>query len=159
MSLRSLLAGLGIVVALAIVAGCGSDSDDGGGDESAVALSKAEFVAQANALCRQNRKDVVKLLGEYQEENGRLDPRDVGEEAVGETLLPVLREEVEEVRELGIPSSDKAEIEAFLSAREEALETIEDQGLSSNNELFAEFERSDRLGAGTGLRSCNFGFS
>ncbi len=50
---------LSLTCALALLAGCGGGDDNGGGGGSGDALSKDEFVAQANKICREGEQKLT----------------------------------------------------------------------------------------------------
>lgn len=153
-----------IAVSAAVAAsGCGSseNADAGGSTQRSQAaartLPKAEFAKEANAICAQGRTEVLKRLAAFQKQNGELNPRDVGPQAVKASLLPVFRDEIEEIQGVGVPAGGKSQLEAFLRAKTQTLDTIESRGLSSNQDLFREFERPDEMARSLGLSSCSFG--
>jgi len=152
----------GLTVA-ALAAGCGGGGDNGGGDSQAAAsveasapLTKAEFIKQAQALCEKNREQVAKNLTSYQEQNGLLNARDIGPEAVEPILLSVFRDEVDELSSLPAPRGDEEQIEVLLSMKQQAIEAVEKQSLSSNLELAKAFKPSDQLATTYGLNACVF---
>ena len=92
-----LVAGL----ALALLVAC--NGDDGSSDSSpdSTELTRAEFTAQADAICESDR--------------GRLSgfdpPRGLGATAaVLREVLPVIRDQINRLRELGEPPSDGAQV-------------------------------------------------
>ena len=157
---------LGIAVALAIVAGCGSDDADSGEKANGSSVSKESaptaeggknaFAQEAEAICQKGRNRVLRGLSDYQRENGPLGPRDIGYKAVSVAFLPVFRAEVKEIAALTVPAGEEQKVDELLAARRDALEEIERQQLSSNLELAEALKRSDRLMTGYGLESCTF---
>jgi hypothetical protein len=111
------------LVAMAMIAGCG------GGDESASgaqSLSRAEFVHQANALCRQERIGLAKEAAELvRRELSRGFSHDVAlHEAAHYVLLPAIENEISKIRFLAIPPADRPGVEAALSAERSAVDRI-----------------------------------
>lgn len=163
--LGSILKAFSILTAAAAIAvfamGCGDDDDGGGasapGDAGAAEpLSKAEYLAQAKAICEQERREVLENLDAYRQRVGQINPEDVGVQGVEEVLLPEFEDEVERLRELGAPKGDETRIEAFLTAKEEAIETVRQRGLSANRELLGAFRRPDGMARSYGFESCTF---
>jgi hypothetical protein len=158
---RLCISGLAIA---AIAAGCGDDGagSEGSSDASAdqggepASLSKGAFDRQAEAICVKGRNRVIRNLADYQKENGTLNPRDIGTDAVAVTFLPVFREEVEELSKLEAPAGDEKQVAALLAERRRALDEIERKQLSSNLELAEALKRSDQLMAEYGLEDCKF---
>lgn len=143
------------VIALAVLGGCGSDDSTETKAESKP-LSPTAFVTQAKKICDDARLEIQKAIVDYQRDNGSLNPTDVGVKAVAATLLPVQRLETEELEALIPPEEIAERYEAFLAARTETLDEIEERGLSSNDELFKAFERSDKMAVALQLEACSF---
>jgi hypothetical protein len=103
---------VGVLALAAIASGCGS-----GGDER---LTKAEFIEQADAICKQAnnriRKEYEAFVKENVGQNGvsRAQGTEVGENI----LLPNVQSQAEEVRELEPPEVDEDQIAAMLDAFE-----------------------------------------
>lgn len=159
---RLCISGLAIA---AIAAGCGDDGagNEGSSDASAdqgggapATLSKGSFDRQAEAICVKGRNRVIRNLSDYQKENGTLNARDIGTDAVSVTFLPVFREVVDELSKLEVPSGDEDQVAALLAARRRGLDEIEEQGLSSNLEIAEALKRSDQLMSAYGLEDCKF---
>ena len=154
-----------MVATAAIAVGCGGDNGDGGGGDgvgdvaaTAPPLDKAEFDRRAKAACSSSRQQILRNIASYQQENGLLDARDMGVDAVRAIVLPPFQQQVDDLRALGAPPRERQQVEAYLRAKQEALDAIEERGLSSNSDLFRVFERSDRLAQAAGLvAGCIFG--
>lgn len=158
-----------------VVAGCGGD-DDGSGGEGATAgaeagngqsesadgsggeleptsESKEEYVAEANALCRKQKKqiqaDLSKLLQTLPEGSPQASARKIVEEG----LTPGLEAEVEGLRELGAPEGDEEQIEALLVAIEATLaEAREDPKAFVGNA--SAFAKTRKLAGEYGIGQC-----
>ena len=132
--------------ALAVVAalialnalGCG-----GGGNGSQVeegSLSKQEIVQEASALCLQFQQQGQKQLFDYQEKHLK-----AGEaEIAGAVVVPVLEEQLEEMKALGAPRGEGPAIQAIIGAYESALQKAQENphALADRSTLlFAEYDR------------------
>ena len=141
---------LGAVAAIAlIVAGCGS-SDDSTTDSAAggEALTKAEFVKQANAICTAGNAEIEAALKE-----GAPKSDEEGEEFVEESVLPAVAKQVEEIGELGYPEGkDGEEAEAVVASAEAEIEKAEDDP-STLAEPGA-FKEPNRLAREYGMSVC-----
>ncbi len=149
-----------IVVALTailVAAGCGGGSDgDGGGDSggggggetAAAPLSQAEFVKKADALCIQGGKETESEFVAYAKENkiakGKEPTQEQSEEVIEEIILPELRRQVEEIRGLGIPTQDQAQIGVFLNDVEDVIERGEEDPGNAVQNLNKELTAADQ---------------
>jgi hypothetical protein len=124
------LAALGL-----LAAGCGGDdgSDGGNGDGGEAAagqteaggegsaqsgaegssLSKKEYIARANAICKKAKKTVPSGNG-------------LKIEDVEEAAFTALRRERESLEALAAPPKDEEQVEAIFAAHREAVEALED---------------------------------
>lgn len=152
------------LVAVGVLAvGCGDDSSSGSSDDGAIetsSLSKAEFVKQANAICAEGNEDLFTQLGTYLNKNASSskDPEEVAADAMRQAVLPGVEGQIEEIRELGAPSGDEEQIEAFLAAQESSVESLEQQrSISLNTDVSSAFKRAGQLAQRYGLQECNYG--
>lgn len=164
MTARLTLLPLVAMVIAALVAGCG-----GGGDNSESAgssagsattvstssLTKAQFVQKANAVCERGRQ---KFLNYRYPSNPPTSERPFSE-AVKVSIAPDLQEVVDGIRDLGAPQGDEPEIEAYLSAMQQGIDTImEDHAsLKTLPEVEASFLASAKLAHEYGAHLCGFG--
>lgn len=142
-----LLIGLGIA---ALAVGCG-----GGGDSSTTtittsSLSKPQFVKQANAICERGRSKFVKSVSS--------EPPFA--ESIEVVVVPMYEEIIEQIREIGAPKGDAAEIEAFLAAMQEGAETLEAKSASFKtlSDLEPPLEKSAKIAGAYGIKLCAFAF-
>ena len=158
MSKGILASALTAIVLGAIVAGCGGgdDSSSSGGDETAAALSKAEFIKQADAICLKGNESIASEAEDFAEENDvdTEDPTEAQqEEVVSEVVGPGVRQQAEEINELAAPSGDEAEIEAMVKAVESGAEELEEEPkalLEGENPL----GEASKLARAYGLKEC-----
>jgi hypothetical protein len=151
-----------LIAMLAVVgsAGCGDDESSGADAEITVetsSITKPQFIKRADAICdrvsdtllislityiRQNRSD-----GEPEEE--------VAADAVRETTLPKFEKEIKEIQALGAPAGDEAQIEEYLGAVQEAIESLEaKRRVSIAVDIDGAFRRSEALARAYGLQAC-----
>lgn len=142
------MAGVVLIVAVLVV-GCGG----GGSDSSTTALSKAQYVKQANAICKKGQQEREAAVNELAE---KVKPgAGAGELPKGglvEAITPPLATMVEELAALPAPEGDEAQVEAIVEAYEKPVEEIEeDQNAAFNGELFKE---ATAKGVKYGLEDC-----
>lgn len=148
---------VGVVVTAAIVAGCGSSS----GDETS-SLTKAQFVAQADAICKKGNAEIESEAEAFQEKNGlgeNDEPSKAQQAEVSETILaPNVKNQAEEIRALGAPSGDEDEISAMLDSLDEGVEEIEanPQGPFEANQPNP-FGPANKIAKEYGLKVCGQG--
>jgi hypothetical protein len=123
----SLLALAALVALAALIAGCGGGDETT--DSATVALTKAEFIKQGDAICKEGNEKNEAEAEEYAEENGftlEKASKDELEEAVGEVLVPSLNRQADELDALGAPEGDEGKVEEIVVALEDATAEIED---------------------------------
>lgn len=164
--MTSRLTGL-LVLALAlgaVVAGCGDSGEEGGstaantsadsgasstvsgGSDSAPdpatavtgsSTGKTEFVKQANAACKTGKDQLLGKIVAYQSKNLNNPSVGVVSTAVRTIVRPTLEAEVDKIRDIGVPSADAAEIEAYFESLLGGVDAI----LVRRPQTFAEAER------------------
>jgi hypothetical protein len=135
-----------LVVLLAV--GCGEDEADAGIETSE--LSKQEWLVEANLACERADK-VMNEEGREVFANGEPSERAMRDYSL-DVIVPAFRTTIDEIRALGAPAGDEAQIEELLAAAEEGADRVEQDPLS----IFEQDEPSeaDRLAADYGLDSC-----
>jgi len=115
----------GIAAIAAIAAGCGSSSDD-----STSSLTKAEFIAQADAICKKGNDEIETDFEAFAKENGVQENEEPSKSQgveISETILvPNIENQSEELRELEVPTADEAEISAMLDSLDQGVEEAEE---------------------------------
>lgn len=115
---------LGALVALVmLIAGCG-----GGGDETTEPLTKAEFIKQGDAICKEGNEASKTEIEDFAEEQGfQLEKlsKQQSQEVVTEVLVPNLQQQTEELDALGAPKGDEDEIDALIASLEEGTTELE----------------------------------
>ena len=155
-----LLAGV-LAVALILV-GCGggsSDSTSASSDSSTSALSKAEFIKKADAICKAGGKRTQEEFAAYIEEkklSGKKEPTEAQYAEVSDEIqVPALKRQAEEIRALGAPAGDEDQITELVDAVDEGIENVEaadpQKALESASPMFAE---ADKLAVAYGLKVC-----
>ncbi len=121
--LTAVLAGLGLLT------GCGGGSSDSiESTPESGELSKSEWLAQANGICKAEGEDVAPLNKELDQlnESGLNAPKEIAEfAAILRRALPRSKRGIRELRELKPPSQESHSIDAVLEKDEETLELTE----------------------------------
>lgn len=136
---KLLTAAVAAAALVMLVAGCG------GGDETTdetVTLTKAEFIKQGDAICKEGNDQSEKEAEEFAEENDFTLEKasdEQLEEAVSEVLVPNLNQQAEEIEALGAPEGDEEQVEEIIVSLEGAAEEIEDEpGIVFDGEVLKE---------------------
>jgi hypothetical protein len=136
------LAALAAVVVF-VFAGCAGDDDDddaggggGGGSESTERnVSEADYQAAANEIC-QGSTDALAAAGEkVQAELGDNPTPEAAAQSVIDDGIPILRQEIEDLRALDLPSENAQAYEQLLNDYEDAVDELE-QSLEDDPEAF-----------------------
>ncbi|HKO38922.1 MAG TPA: hypothetical protein VJU14_11205 [Solirubrobacterales bacterium] len=119
-------------VAGLLVTGCG------GGDDASADVTKAQFTQEAEAVCAERKKEwdaeVATFNDEIQKDGGKISIKEQerkSEVLFVETLLPVLKTELEALEDLDAPTADEEQVEKMLQSRAEAIEQLEDKGVKA----------------------------
>lgn len=130
----------------------------GGGDDDSTAatLTKSEFIAQADAICKDGEEALEQEADEFAEENDvdTENPTEAQqEEVISDVVAPAIRQQGEEIAELGAPEGDEETIEAIVEAVESGADELESDPASL-------LEGKNPLGEGSklareyGLKEC-----
>ncbi len=95
------------------------ENDDEAAPLTASSLSKSEYVKKVNALCEEERGELVREAGIFVEEHGGAEGESVVDpetviEATKEIVVPGMEEQIEMIRALGVPAGMAKDVEAFL---------------------------------------------
>ena len=102
-----------------VAAGCGGDDGGGGGDR----LSQADFVSQANAICKE-ANDKIEALDAPDFDPTSDTATDEQLDEFGDFLddvIPIARDEVDELRDLNPPENVESDFNQALSLVDETL--------------------------------------
>lgn len=135
-----LLALTGVVAVVLAIAGCG-------GGESR--LTRAQFIRQGNAVCKQAAVDQAKLAAQHRGEvvSGNF-------EAVTAVFVPPMERELRRLEALSPPQADEGEIRAILRAIESGVEDAKADYLDLFVRETDPFVQANELARKYGLRAC-----
>lgn len=132
-----------------VATGCGSSSGES-------APTKAQFILQADAICRESDKVQVAALGRANAQKP-LEQRSKAEQdtvIVTVGLAPV-RKEAKELSELTPPDGDEGEINAIVEGIEKAVQEAEKDPAAVTGAAPNPFESVDKLSAKYGFKVCS----
>lgn len=145
-----------IVAAAALVlgaAGCGGGDDSSSTSSTAAALSKDEFVTQANQICADGNKEISAA----QNEAFSVGPpvQDKVEQFITATVIPSVQSQVDGIRALGAPAGDEDQVAAILDSAQGAIDdATADPSLLEGSQSSDPFAETNKLAAAYGLTEC-----
>jgi hypothetical protein len=145
MKLYSTLAVAVVLAFGAIAAGCGDSNDDS--STSTAAISKADFQAKANQICKQGN-DEVNAAGQ---KLGNLNEAQL-EQFASDTIVPNIQKQVDGVKALGAPAGEEAQVNQLITTVQGDIDELKaDPSKIQDNSLFAEANKQSRA---LGLDEC-----
>jgi hypothetical protein len=144
--------GHGLAICLAgalLAAGCGG----GGGDD---APTKAEFIQQADAICKKAHDKFEKEFEQFQYGSGNERPSNAQLEKFAKTnLVPGTQGEIDDISALEPPSGDEAEVKAILDSVQGAVDKIKaDPGILLPSVPEDPLAKGHRLAKEYGMKEC-----
>ena len=153
MKLRT-LAILAALAALVVVAGCGGGDDSSSSSTTAAAaLTKDEFITQADQIC----SDGDAAIQAAQPDFGASGPSEDDINAfVTDTLVPNLQSQHDAIAALGVPTGDEDTISSLLDQLQSAIDGIkaDPSSVASGQDTFADVNKA---AADYGLKKCGGG--
>jgi hypothetical protein len=159
---------IGLLSAAVLVAGCGGN--DSGGAAAATSnannttvskgTEKTTFIDQAEAICREADLKQVREGQRYRQDHrkelGRLSPWRAEEHVIRAVALPVIAEELAQLRALTPSPGDEREIGAFLAAIKAGLKRANKNPKSIEATVSGEspLAQADELGKAYGFVYC-----
>lgn len=146
--------GLALVIAF-VVGGCGSSGSD---KTAAVHVSKAVFLRKADVTCERIYDQVTAGYQSFVKHAGNQPfstPQKI-RSFVNTVLLPAKRQEVDELRALGVPGGDEDQVEGILAAYEEGIATAEEDPQAAATSTFGVFVLATEMAEAYGLEDCHY---
>jgi hypothetical protein len=153
------------VLAIALVAGCGGGGDgttggtSGESGDGGSSLTKAEFIKQGDELCTKGDQSVESEANKFAEENDintEKPTKAQQEEVIAQVVAPAIKQQGEEIGDLGPPSGDEEQVEAIVEAVGRGADELEEDpgaALEGKNPL----EEGGKLAKAYGFKSCGGG--
>jgi hypothetical protein len=146
--LRGATATLAVVAAVAAAAGCGGSSKPTQSTTTAAAaISRAEFVARANAICSQADPGLAVAQGALARHPS---PAQVAA-LVGGTIIPSVESQMSQIRALGTPTGDQATIARMLTLVHADLRKVRRHPALIATDVFGDFAK---VAHPYGLKAC-----
>jgi hypothetical protein len=147
--------GVAATLAAGLVAtGCGGSSSSTAKSTTAPALSKAQFLAQGNAICTQGQQKLGAAQKALEKAIGNHAPTPAQTTAyVNAAFAPSIQSQIDGIRALGAPSGEQATITSMLDIAQTDLDHVKSNPtlLTGNSNPFANFAQ---LAHSYGLTAC-----
>lgn len=137
------------VAAGLIAAGCGGDDDD----TTTAALTKQEFVNQADAICKQSNKEIDKA-GQQLYGQGKQPSEKKQEKFMTDTVLPDIQQQIDDVSALAPPEGDQEQVTAFIDSARAAADKAEQDPSLMTDRGTNPFAKTNQLTKAYGLKEC-----
>jgi hypothetical protein len=170
--IRSFTLLLTMALALVVLGGCGGGGSDGGGKTTepssglregsetveTSSLSKPQYIAKAEAICGHATENLLKPLFGYMHRHANQPNQSEGEliaAAIQTAVLPKFQTQIDELRNLGAPSGDEKQIEAFLAAMQRGIDSLAQRNeLAHITDLDRELQQAGELALDYGIVNC-----
>lgn len=132
------------------IAGCG-----GGDESSTAALSKDDFLAQADQICAKGDQE-LNDAGQQLAQGGRPSEEDLNQ-FISDTLVPNLESQADQIRGLGAPAGDEEQVNAIVDALDTGIEQIKADPSGAVSGGGGSFDDANKLAQDYGLTDCGNG--
>ena len=153
---RLIVPGIAVVLALA-AAGCGEKDESAASSTTTTALTKAQFVRDANKICKTEGDKVERASKQFfADAPPDKEPPPAEIEKFGEkTVYPAIQSTIDRIKALGAPAGDEDTVNAYLAALQAGLDELKQnpQQLAEGGSAPA-FEQADKLASDYGLDDC-----
>lgn len=128
-----------------IAAGCGGDDDD-------EALTKQEFITQADQVCAEGQAEIGKEADKvFKGQPSKAET----EKFTTETAIPNIQSQIDGVRALTPPEGDEDQVNEITDSAQAALDEMkQDPSLLTQRGGSDPFEKTDQLSKEYGLKKC-----
>ena len=154
MKLNASIAVAAVFAAGVIAAGCGSSSNSNSTSTSTSSLSKTEWIAKADAICKSSN-DATNAAGKQQFGNQQPSKAQLTTFVTG-TVIPGVQKQLDQIKALGAPTEQGSQAEAVVNAAQAELDKVKaDPSLvTGKGDPFAQVNQQARA---YGLKVCGKG--
>jgi hypothetical protein len=151
MKLNASIAVLVVLALAGLVVGCGSSSSDN--STSTASLTKAEWIAKADAFCQAGNAQ-TNAAGRQQFGNQKPSQAQIQQFATA-TIIPGVQSQVDKIKALGAPAGDEQQVNTLISTVQADLDKAKsDPSLITHGNAFAD---ANKLAQQYGLKVCGKG--
>jgi ABC-type lipoprotein release transport system permease subunit len=148
MKLRATLALTALVALGLIAAGCGDSSDDSSDSTTAASLTKADWIAQADAICQHGNQE-SNQAAHQQFGNQKPTGAEIQQFLTG-TALPNTQTQIDKIKALGAPSGDEDQVNHIL----DVVQADIDKAKAAGDLNESTFDDGNALAKQYGLKVC-----
>ncbi len=138
-----------VVIGAALAVGCGGGDS---GSSTSAALSKEEFISQADAICKQGNQDINAAGKEIF--GGGKPTQDQIDQFVNDSVIPSIQGQVDDIRALTPPAGDEDTINNLLDDVESALDQAKSDPTVLTGNGSGPFAKANEEAQAYGLKEC-----
>jgi hypothetical protein len=149
MRLNAILAVTAALALGVIAAGCGSSDDNSTSTTAtAAAISKADFLAKGNQICKQGN-DEINAAGK---KLGQSVSQQQFEDFASNTVVPSIQKQIDGIKALGAPAGEEAQVNQLVSTAQADLDQLKaDPSKLQDDSLFKD---ANQKANAVGLTEC-----
>ncbi len=143
---------IAVAVAATVAAGCGGDS---GGDQTSAdgaALTKEQWIAQADAICAPGQRKISQAVDDLY--SAPTPSQADLDHYAKDVLAATVQGDIDKIRDLPVPEGNSAQIDRILQAAQDGVDQLEAQGLDRS--AGGPFIEANLLAQHYGLQTCGW---
>jgi hypothetical protein len=148
---KRVVATLAVAVAWLVVAGCGGSSSST--TTTAAALTKSQFLAKGNAICKKGNQAIDKAARQAFSKGQRPSGSQLKDFAT-KTLIPNIQEQITAIKALPAPSGDQAQVTKIVTDAQAALDKAKQDPSSLTSNGQGPFKQVNQETKAYGLTAC-----
>ncbi len=146
---------LAVLAFAAFAAGCGGSD---GGDDSTASITRSEFLARGNAICKKGNQEIDADFEAFAKENNLKQNQNLTDaqatEASNTILIPNVQDQVDKIGALGAPEGQEAEVDAILASAQKGIDELTADPTLIVQDGADPFAEANKLSKEYGLVAC-----
>jgi hypothetical protein len=134
----------------ALLAGCGGGGSSDGGDVTAGDVSKDEYIAQANKICRESDDEFQKATEDLPDNPSQ----DEIVATIDDSIVPILRDTLDQLRALEAPQADVDELTGIYDGLQGEIDAVDEDPEKFAGQSANPFEESSAAFTDYGMDDC-----
>jgi hypothetical protein len=159
---KGMLAMMAVATTAVVVAGCGGGSTttttsagaSGATGAQGAPLSKSQFLAKGNAICKKGNQAIQKAASQQFPKGGPKPSASQIQDFATKTVIPNIQEQVTAIKALPAPSGDEAKVTAITDAAQAAIDKAKQDPTSITGNGPGPFAQTNKLARAYGLTVC-----
>ncbi len=136
-----------------MLAACGGGGDATTDSTQGTPLTKDEFLAQGNQICKSGNEAVSSAASSLGQNPSQADI----DQFVNDTLIPTVEGELNSLQALGAPSGDEDQVNAIIDAAQSGVDSSSANPGEATNPNSPAFQEANKLASAYGLTDCGSG--